>query len=149
MYNPNNPIKTRKKPVYRESPHQRAFMQWVNIYSTRYPEVGLIYCNHNTQLLADKIKAGRWKALGGKAGIPDLFLPVGTASFNGLYIEFKSPDKKPKTSKSAGGVSKDQQKMFGLLREQNYKVIVCYDVEEAIEEVKLYMREYYLFKNAK
>lgn len=81
----------------------------------------------------------RWfTAMGGIAGIPDLFLAV-VKTYAGLYIEMKAPRYKPKTTKSKGGLSDYQIHRIAQLRESGYKVAICYSAEEAINEINIYL----------
>lgn len=117
---------------------QKAFIDWCKLATRLYPVLGLIYCNHNTQKLNFK-QAFRWQSVGGKAGIPDLFLPVARDGYYGFYLEFKSPDLKPKTSRSKGGLNDDQLELFPKLKEQGYQVVVCYSWLDAKKELEKYL----------
>jgi len=80
----------------------------------------------------NKIEAGRLKAEGVKAGIPDVFWPVackkitnqGFVEYHGLYIEFKTKKNTP---------SEDQRIMMLMLDEQGYKVVCVNTLEDAIK----------------
>ena len=66
---------------------------------------------------------------GAKAGIPDLFLPVRSAKYSGLYIEMKS----------AKGVLSEQQKKFKPFAEsQGFKWIMPRSCNEALAEILNY-----------
>ena len=66
---------------------------------------------------------------GAKAGIPDLFLPVRSANYSGLYIEMKS----------AKGRLTEQQKQFKIFAEsQGFKLIVPRSCDEALKEILNY-----------
>lgn len=141
--------------IYKESAEQIAFFKWARnpLVLKKYPALELIYCNHNTQSLT-KPQAARWKALGGCKGIPDTFLPYpqyfctavwesnfkNIYNYNGLFIEFKNPDLKPKTARSKGGVSKEQVVVFDKLRKAGYQVSVVYSCNEAIKVVEEYLK---------
>jgi hypothetical protein len=68
---------------------------------------------------------------GAKAGIPDLFLPVRSGKYSGLYIEMKS----------AKGKLSEQQKDFKIFVEsQGFKVVVPRSCHEALNEISHYCR---------
>lgn len=66
--------------------------------------------------MRDKITAGKLKAEGVKAGIPDTFLPVARRGFHGLYIEMKKPGEKP---------TADQKKFLRRATERGYHATWC------------------------
>jgi VRR-NUC domain len=68
---------------------------------------------------------------GARRGIPDLFLPVATENYHGLYIELKR--------QKGGVVSPQQKEMMLLLAEQNYAVYVCKGAKEASEVITKYL----------
>ena len=100
-----------------------------------------------------KSAAGRLKAMGVRAGVPDLFLPVpvirpsgafGVALMDaggrliarvisGLWIEMKC---------STGSLSKEQSKWIDLMLRHGYMAVTCYSADEAINVIKEYMSEY-------
>lgn len=136
---------------YLEYQEQAKVIAWARnpLILAKYKGTGLefLHANHNTQLLT-KAQAGRWKAVGGKSGIPDLFLPVPVISGDGshvpgLYIEMKSPELKPKKSTSKGGLSDIQIYTFAKLSQQGYEVRVCYDANSAIKEIENYLSNTY------
>lgn len=72
----------------------------------------------------NKIEAGRLKAEGVKAGIPDTFLPISRGKYHGLYIEFKSKANKP---------DEDQRVMLLMLDSMGYKVVCVNTLPDAIQ----------------
>lgn len=92
-----------------------------------------------------KAEAGKLKATGVKAGVPDIFLPA-TRYFDagygrielmhGLFIELKREDR---CNHKNGGCSDDQIAMHAVLRQAGYHVAVCYTWTEAAEVVVKYL----------
>jgi len=84
------------------------------------------------------------KAEGVKSGVPDMFFPIPNKFYNGLFIELK---KRPKTlmngKKSFSGiVTSDNQKIWMQeLEHRNYKAVVCYGSDEAIEVIDNYLKD--------
>lgn len=132
--------KLEKKPrTYIEHSHQKSLFEWSALARCKYPELELLCANRNTQRLT-KIQAIRAKNEGMKAGWPDVFLPVARGQYHGLYIELKKPDLKPKTERGKiGGLNKDQQIVIPKLRDQGYKVDVCYGWDEAKKALEEYL----------
>lgn len=85
--------------------------------------------------------ATRFKAMGTKAGFPDLFLFIPHGGYHGLFIELKTPKGKTATGKTrqAGKVSEHQQTMIDRLNAQGYKAVVAYGATGAIDEIKAYL----------
>ena len=72
----------------------------------------------------------KFKALGVKRGVPDLFLPLPRNGKHGLWIEFK---------RTVGGkVSVEQQTFLDKMTSLGYEVAVCRGCEEAIRVTKSY-----------
>jgi hypothetical protein len=136
--------KPKKKYKYEEYNEQKKVFEWAAnpLILYQHPELEcLLYGNMNTQVLTSAVQQGRWKAAGGKAGIPDIFLAVARGGYHGLYIEMKKPSLKPVRPTSKGGVSDVQLKVIEQLREQGYRVAVCYFANEAINIIDKYLTD--------
>lgn len=123
------PKKPRAKRVDREGLEQAALMKEIEL---RYPEV---FANlHHTPNggYRGKAEAGRLKAQGTKAGIPDLQLTMARGGYFGLFIEFKA------TVKPAE-VTLVQQACIGRLNEQGYLAVVCRGHFDAMECLRAYL----------
>lgn len=107
---------------------QKIFFQWLTKFLINDPYLYLCHAipNGGTR---DKITAGRLKAEGVKAGMPDVFLPIPKKFFHGLYIEFKTKTNKP---------SEDQRIVMLMLEKQGYKVVCVNTLEDAINEYSYY-----------
>ena len=68
-----------------------------------------------------KGEAGKLKAMGAKAGVPDLILPRRFGLYAGLAVEPKSPD---------GRLSEEQRSWLSMLAEEGYLTAVCRSLEE-------------------
>ena len=111
-----------RAPVPTESVEQQLLFRWARFYVSKYPELALLYHIPNGGSRR-KSEAGRFKAEGVKAGVPDLFLPAARGNFHGLYIEMKR--------KAGGRVSADQKVWIDALSKQGYAVRVCLGWEDA------------------
>ena len=78
-----------------------------------------------------KAEAGRFRAEGVKAGVPDLCLPVARGGFHGLYIELK----RQKGSK----ISDDQKRWLSELGKQGYFTALCKGWEAAAKVITDYL----------
>lgn len=72
------------------------------------------------------------KAMGVRAGWPDLFLAVPCGEYHGLFIEMKAKH---------GRLSDAQKELHPIIREQGYLVVVCYGAGEAIDMLKRYVTQ--------
>ena len=87
-------------PPPTEDVEQICLFRWANAQQGKYPELALMYHVPNGGKRS-KSEAARFRAMGVKAGVPDIFLPVKRsghwltipsdliAPYNGLYIELK------------------------------------------------------------
>lgn len=98
-----------------ESEIQAAFFQWLRINENRFPELKFCFAVPNGGFRF-KSTAAAMKRTGTRSGVPDVFLPVASKNYHGLWIEFKS---------DAGKLSEAQQRFIEFLASQNYKVLVC------------------------
>ena len=113
-----------------ESVEQQCLFRWAEFQSGRYPELKLLYHVPNGGS-RKKSEAGRFKAEGVKAGVPDLCLPVARGGYHGLYIELK----RLKHSKT----SEDQKAWIAQLNEQGYCAVVCKGWEAAAKVIADYL----------
>lgn len=113
-----------------ESVEQQCLFRWAEFQSGRYPELKLLYHVPNGGS-RKKSEAGRFKAEGVKAGVPDLCLPVARGGYHGLYIELK----RLKHSKT----SEDQKAWIAQLNEQDYCAVVCKGWEAAAKVITEYL----------
>ena len=79
-----------------------------------------------------KAEAGRFKAEGVKAGVPDIFLPVPSQGMHGLFIELKRL--------KGGTVSREQKAWMEALTMQGYAAVVCRGAAEAEEAICDYLQ---------
>lgn len=85
----------------------------------------------------NKAEAGKLKAMGVKAGVPDIFLPVPRGPYHGLFVELKRPADR---GKSVGIVSEAQMEWLRRLQDQGYYVAVCYGWKDAYEKMLWYLQ---------
>ena len=110
-----------------EHDHQVKLMQWCHRHNDE--RASLIFAIPNGGLRS-KSQAAKLKMEGVKAGIPDLFLPVASRGYYGLFIELKRPN---------GKTSPKQKEWMHKLREEGYRVELCYGHEEAQAVISDYL----------
>ena len=119
-----------KLPVPTEAQEQITLFRWAEMQSGKYPELKLLYHVPNGGS-RHKAEAGRLRAEGVKAGVPDLCLPVARGGCHGLYIELK---------RQRGGRTSDLQTgWLEALMEQGYQVAVCKGWEAAAKTIIQYL----------
>lgn len=105
-----------------EDDEQIRLFRMVDELIPRYPELRLLFHVPNGGSRS-KATAGRMKAMGVKAGVPDLLLPVARGQYIGIWCELKVGRNKP---------TAEQRWWITELRRQGYKVAVSYGAEEAV-----------------
>lgn len=106
-----------------EHEEQKAVIQWCEMQKNIYPHVDRIFAIPNGGH-RHKAVAGKMKAEGVKAGVPDLMLPVARGGYHGLFIEMKFGRNKPTES---------QRDWLDFLATQGYCIATCWDRDDAIE----------------
>lgn len=114
-----------------EQEQQIALMDWARLARATSPDLDLLFHIPNGGGRS-KAEAGIFKAMGVKAGIPDLFLSVPNQNWHGLYIEMKS---------TGGRVSPEQKDVFKRLGDKGYAVFICRDWIEAKDAIRSYLAD--------
>lgn len=126
----------RTPPIYlpepTESAEQQSLFQWAALQAGAFPDLSLLYHIPNGGARS-KATAGRLKAEGVRAGVPDLCLPVPRGAHHGLYIELKR--------RHGSKVSPAQREWLDRLSAQGYDTAVCYGWEDAASTIMAYLRQ--------
>ena len=129
-----------------EDTEQICLFRWAALQSSKYPELALMYHIPNGGKRS-KSEAARFRTMGVKAGVPDIFLPVKRsghwltgpsdmiAPYNCLYIELKR--------QHGGTVSPAQKTWIAALRKAGYAVEVCKGWEAAAAVIMDYLEGRY------
>src|SRR5262245_8907913 len=112
----------RKPPTEREHFEQVALFEWAQYNISRLPELDLLFAIPNGGKRS-KAVAGKLKAEGVKAGVPDICLPVARRGYHGLFIELKA---------EGGQVTELQELFIERVSEQDYFAKVCVGAQNAI-----------------
>lgn len=113
-----------------EDEEQTWLFSWAEINMSRFPELELMYHVPNGGKRS-KSEAARFKRMGVKAGVPDIFLPVARGGYHGLYIELKALDGRP---------SAEQMKFISAVTAQGYYAVVAYGGVKASEIIAAYLQ---------
>lgn len=131
-------------PPPTEDVEQMCLFRWADAQSGKYPELSLMYHIPNGGKRG-KVEAGRFRAMGVKSGVPDIFLPIKGTTYNfdcpyevhysGLYIELKR--------QRGGTVSAAQKQWIASLRDAGYAVEVCKGWKAAAAAITDYLEGRY------
>lgn len=78
------------RPLPTEHQEQVTLFEWAAIHRAQRPSLAWMFAIPNAGAGAQSGQAGKLKAEGVKAGVPDLCLPVPLNGFHGLYLELKA-----------------------------------------------------------
>jgi hypothetical protein len=136
------PTKPKAKSNSKEEHKEQAkLMLFVTNYLMHeYPVLRWLHAIPNGLSFAELDKMPNGKAIrykittqmiseGVKSGVCDLFLPVRSGEYSGLYIEMKS---------ETGTVSIKQKEFIAFVREQGFKVVVPRSADKALAEIVSY-----------
>ena len=121
-----------KMPVPTEAQEQMTLFSWAAMQSGKYPELNLLY-HVPIGGSRHKAEAGRLRAVGVKAGVPDLCLPVARGGNHGLYIELKR--------QRGGRISEEQVRWIEELMKQGYSAAICRGWQEAARTLVEYLQQ--------
>ena len=116
--------------MHQESENQIMLFRWAELQKVKYPMLSLMFHIPNGGKRGIK-EAVRFKKEGVKAGVPDIFLAYPNKIYHGLFIEMKA---------EKGFIKAEQRAWIENLRAQKYDAVVCYNFEQAKEEILRYIR---------
>lgn len=124
---------TSSKSMPSEYAEQATLVQW---FARQYPKIGhlLVASMNGAYIGGGKGRfalIAKYKLAGMRNGFPDLFLPVPTAQYHGLFIEMKRT--------KGGTVSKEQKDWLEYLNSAGYKAVVCKGFLEAKAAIESYL----------
>lgn len=133
----NRPHDTQSPPWTRprdfansEEEEQIILFTWANYAMGTWPELALLFHIPNGGNRSPA-EAGRFKAMGVKPGVPDLFLPVPRGGYSGLFIELKR--------EHGGSLSDAQRDWLDDLSVRGYKAVMCHGWEAARDALLEYL----------
>lgn len=108
---------------------QSAFFCELRNYYSQYPALKFAFHIPNGGERHVAV-AARMKAAGTKKGVPDVFIPIPSGIYGGMFIEFKT---------KKGRLSQEQILYSGHLIDSRYYCIVSTDYKEAVSSVLEYL----------
>lgn len=130
----------KKKRSQEESQMQRALIQWWHLACRRFGVAEALLFSIPNGGARTAITGAILKAEGARKGAPDLMLAVPRRPrhssmftiehYAALFLELKRRD---------GVLSPEQKTFHALLQSQGYKVVVCWSLQECIDEITTYL----------
>ena len=108
---------------------QIACVTW---FSFQYPDIAILLHHSPNGGKRNIREAARFKAMGVRAGFPDLILLYPSSGYNGLLIEMKTEEKSSRQSPN-------QKAYQQAATSHGYKYIVCRSFDDFNKEVKEYL----------
>ena len=106
---------------------QAKLIMWCRSHSDR--RLHNIYA-HTNGMRSSVTEGVKQKRAGAVAGLPDLFLPVMSGGWGGLYVELKT---------EKGKLSAIQRDWLGRLSLAGYKAVVAFGLEQAKAVIEEYL----------
>lgn len=108
---------------------QETCVRW---FEYQYPKLRLLLHHSPNGGRRNAREGARFKAMGTRAGFPDLFLSVARHEFHGLYIEMKAPN---------GTLRQSQKEFQQAATQQGYLYVVCRSLDSFMDTVNWYLKE--------
>lgn len=110
-----------------ESQTQERSVHWFDMFYWKLSQLLFHIPNGGKRNL---LEARKFKRMGVRAGVSDLFLSVANKGYSGLYIEMKSEGQYQ---------SKEQKRFQASVEAEGYCYRVCYTVEQFIGIIQWYL----------
>lgn len=122
-----------------EDSHQIALFMLAAQKSEQYPELKWLFAIPNGGFRT-KSEAAKFKAIGVKSGVSDIFWPLKRGQWSGLFIELKRPVSK---GRRQGAATQEQKDFIDFVHKQGYAAMVCVGYEMAWNT----LMQYYAWPN--
>jgi len=116
-----------------EASEQAALFQWSKVMSLKDARLRWLFSIPNGTAASSPAEAVKAKRTGRKKGVPDLFLPVPSREYHGLFVELK------RRNGRMSDLSDEQEMWIRMLTEQGYKTAVCFGWEDAAKTISIYL----------
>lgn len=128
----SEPVRTvHRSTAPTEHDEQVALMQMVERLAAVHPKLDLLMA-YPIGGYRSKATAAKIKAEGGKAGVPDLFLPCARGGYHGMFLELKRAD-------HSNDESRLQVAWRKRLTAEGYHCVVAYGAVEAMQSILEYI----------
>jgi len=115
--------------LFTEEQIQVDLFNWARYHEAQYPELGLLFHVPNGGRRS-RLTGAKLKAMGVKAGVPDVCLPVPRQGYGSLWIELKGP---------RGRLQESQKVWYEALTLANNRVLLCRSWLEAADAILEYL----------
>ena len=115
-----------------EEQEQAAVFEWAMLMSKQFPDLEDLFHIGNGGLRS-KSEAARFKRMGVKPGVSDLFLPAPVGKYHGLWIEMKR--------QKGGRLEPEQKDWIERMNRKGYLALVAHGADEACEILYNYLME--------
>ncbi len=112
---------------HNEDSLQMACVRW---FSLQYPDLAILLHHSPNGGKRNAAEAARFKAMGVRAGFPDLVLMIARGPYHGLMVELKT---------SKGRQSEHQANYQRAVEAQGYQYVICRDVYQFADIIMGYM----------
>jgi hypothetical protein len=116
-----------------ESLEQSALFAYAEIQARNDPRWGLLFAIPNGTSASSMAEAMKVKREGRKSGVPDVFFPVASRGWNGLFVELKQQGGKE------SDLSPQQKAWLAALNAEGYRAVVAFGWEDAVKQIKNYL----------
>lgn len=120
-----------------EDSHQISLFMWAAQNKEKYPELRWMFAIPNGGW-RHKAEAGKLKAMGVKAGVLDICLPIRRGEWAALWIELKKPADKV-NNKRKGANREEQLEYLNHLRSQGHAAMIAVGWEAARDAIIWYL----------
>lgn len=133
----NGPTPEKYAEAGSEDAHQIALFMWAANPEVlaKWPELRWMFAIPNGGYRT-KAGAARLRAMGVKAGVLDIMLPIKRFEYSGLFVEMKKP---AKNGLREGRASGDQKVWLEFFKTQGFGAIVCVGWEAARDTIIQYL----------
>jgi len=111
-----------------EHAHQVTLLNWFDVTYPHYK--GFVFAIPNGGFRYKSV-AAKLKAEGVRSGVPDLFLPVPSGIYHGLFIELKT---------EKGKASENQKLWIERLLSLGYQAVICKGWQDAANKISEYLK---------
>jgi hypothetical protein len=120
----------------KEDEEQKTLFEWAELQAGKWPELRRMMHSPNGGS-RNAIEGAKFKAMGVRAGFPDVFLPARRqtaegGTYGGLFVELKR--------RAGGRLSPEQREWLEYLWEAGYYAVCCGGWEEAVRHIDFYLR---------
>ena len=119
---------TEISPLLTEDKLQMQIMDWVRLV----PELDKHLLHIPNGGFRNAREGAKFKRMGVKAGVSDLFLAKPSKTRHGLWVELKS---------ERGVLTPNQKNWLALMQANGYEAVVCRSFDEFLEVIKGYVNE--------